>query len=147
MGLLAEHTLVLCSKDRIPVGEDGYRYRPVLTLKFSKVDELTACAWEHMDNLRYPFAWHATLDLDAVTLAEYMRVQNLNADWLDENPIDGTWVGRLEFDEGEFKSARAADDYLFWTSYSDVYKSKHGFRPRFDPSMTREEATRLLEAA
>ena len=63
------------TKDRIPVGEDGYRYRPVLTLKFSKVHELTACAWEHMDNLQYPFAWHATLDLDAVTDAVKMPIK------------------------------------------------------------------------
>lgn len=140
--LFVYHTLTLCSTEKVMIGDRAFRYKPIVTLKFKTIDELISRAWAYMDKMGDPFLWYYDLDMDAISLEDYVRVANLQADWLDQNPIEGMWIGRLYLNGSGYKTAREADDALFWSNFSDWYKEEYGVRPF--GKIAREEAERMM---
>lgn len=84
-------------------------------------------------------------------LAEYFRLNNAVADWLDENPIEGAWIGRLVDDPEHWskfgvQTPEDIEKYLLLTDYSELHKELTGFRPR-DTGLTMQTPIAEIEAA
>lgn len=90
--------------------------------------------------------WHLCADLPA-----YFRLNNAVADWLDENPIEGAWIGRLVEDTEHWAgygvtTPEELEKYLLLTDYSELHKELTGVRPR-GTGLTMETPIEEIEAA
>lgn len=85
-------------------------------------------------------------------LKSYLRLENTIANWLEENPIDGSWVGKLVEDLEFWKecgvtTAEQMHRYLLLEDYSNTYKETYGVRPRghFSDTDSIEEIERAFD--
>lgn len=88
----------------------------------------------------------------SATLEEHLAVTNALAHWHTENPVsEGAWIGALHEDIAEWNACGVhtpedLEKYLMLGSFSDQYKERHGFRPRF-PEPTMDMSLEEMEAA
>lgn len=81
---------------------------------------------------------HTSLSVDwrlCSDLPEYLRLTNAKARWCEENPDFGLWVSKLTEDldhwrEYGISTPEQLEKHLMLESYSDIYKSQTGVRPR-----------------
>ena len=72
-------------------------------------------------------------------------------DWLDENPIEGAWIGRMVEDPAHWagygvRTPEELEKYLLLTDYSELHKELTGFRPR-DTGLSMSSPLADIEAA
>ncbi len=84
-------------------------------------------------------------------LSTYFRLNNAVADWLDENPIEGAWIGRMVEDPAHWagygvRTPEELEKYLLLTDYSELHKELTGFRPR-DTGLSMSSPLADIEAA
>lgn len=116
--------------------DEGGWLRPARTVETADPEEAIAIARAELDRTGSISAvtvrpdWRLCADLPA-----YFRLNNTVADWLDENPIAGAWIGRLT--EGlehwagyGVQTPEELEKYLLLTDYSELHKELTGFRPR-----------------
>jgi hypothetical protein len=110
--------------------------RPVRVLETEDAEEAIRIARAELDRTGSMSAvtvrpdWRLCADLTA-----YFRLNNAVADWLDENPIEGAWIGRLTEDLEHWASygvqtPEELEKYLLLTDYSELHKELTGVRPR-----------------
>ena len=115
--------------------EEGW-IRPTRTVKTPDPDEAIRIARAELDRTGSMMAvtvrpdWRLCPDL-----ATYFRLNNAVADWLEENPIEGAWIGRLVEDPEQWagygvRTPEELEKYLLLTDYSELHKELTGFRPR-----------------
>jgi len=116
--------------------DEGGWMRPARTIETEDPEEAIRLARAELDRTRSMSAttirpdWRLCADL-----AEYFRLNNAVADWLDENPIEGAWIGRLVEDPEQWagygvRTPEELEKYLLLTDYSELHKELTGFRPR-----------------
>jgi hypothetical protein len=123
-------------------------YGPTSTQEFEDLDAAIAAARALLEAAGDAFVAGVHADPDLCSLEDYLRASYVTADYLDAHPQDGSFVTRL-MDADAWRAegittARALDDQLFWSTFSDAYKEANGFRPRFQPE-SRAEAERMLD--
>lgn len=130
---------------------DGW-LRPARTLETDDPEEAIRLARAELDKTGSMSAatvrpdWKLCADLPA-----YFRLNNAVADWLDENPIEGAWIGRLVEDPEHWaksgvQTPEELEKYLLLTDYSELHKELRGFRPR-NTGITMDTPIEEIEAA
>jgi hypothetical protein len=131
--------------------EEGWM-RPARTVETTDPAEAIAIARAELDRTGSISAvtvrpdWRLCADLPA-----YFRLNNAVSDWLEENPIEGAWIGRLVEDPEHWtkygvQSPEDIEKYLLLTDYSELHKELTGFRPR-DHGLTMSTPIEEIEAA
>lgn len=116
--------------------DEGGWMRPARTLETTDPEEAVRLARAELDRTGSISA--ATVRPDwrlCPDLRTYFRLTNVVADWLDENPIEGAWIGRLVDDPAHWdgygvRSPEELEKHLLLSDYSDLYKELTGVRPR-----------------
>lgn len=132
--------------------DEGGWMRPARTLETTDPEEAIRLALAELDRTRSISAttvrpdWRLCPDLST-----YFRLTNVVADWLDENPIEGAWIGRLVEDPEHWSgygvhTPEELEKHLLLSDYSDLHKELTGFRPR-DHGMTMSTPLAEIEAA
>lgn len=131
--------------------EDGF-IRPSRTLEIPDPEEAIRIARAELDRTGSMMAvtvrpdWRLCPDL-----ATYFRLTNAVADWLEENPIEGAWIGRLTEDPDHWagygvSTPEELEKYLLLTDYSELHKEITGVRPR-GTGLTMQTPIEEIEAA
>lgn len=115
--------------------DDGWM-RPARTFETEDPEEAIRIARAELDRTGSMSA--ATVQPDwrlCSDLAAYFRLSNAVADWLEENPIEKAWIGRLTEDPEHWAgygvtTPEQLEKYLLLTNYSELHKEQTGFRPR-----------------
>ena len=115
--------------------------KPALTVETENAQEAVKLARETLDATRDPFAVAVKADWRlCATIEEFVALENTSATWLEENPIEGCWIGRLMSETEHWKdfgveTPEQLEKYLLLEVLSDLYKDEHGIRPRGALSM------------
>lgn len=115
--------------------EEGW-LRPARTVETTDPEEAIRIARAELDRTGSISAvtvrpdWRLCADLPA-----YFRLNNAVADWLDRNPIEGAWIGRLtedveHWEKSGVRTPEELEKYLLLTDYSELHKELTGVRPR-----------------
>ena len=143
---MAEHKVVI-----YPTADERKAlssYGPVETRVFDNLEAAIAAATVILDQSQDPFLASVVADVSASTLEQYLEGRNFTARWLEKNPTSGCFSSRLmgadDWRKEGITTALELEDYLDVCTFSDVYKSVRGFRPKNIPSDPAERA-RILE--
>jgi hypothetical protein len=126
--------------------------RPVRILETDDAEEAVRLAREALGAARSISAASVKADWRICPdLATYFRLENAVADWHEENPIEGCWIGRLVDDPEHWagygvRTPEELEKHLLLASYSDTFKEVNGFRPR-GVNLTMETPIEEIEAA
>lgn len=131
--------------------EEGW-IRPTRTVETPDPEEAIRVARAELDQAGSMMAvtvrpdWRLCPDL-----ATYFRLTNAVADWLEENPIEGAWIGRLTEDPEHWagygvSTPEQLEKYLLLTDYSELHKEITGVRPR-GTGLTMQTPIEEIEAA
>lgn len=116
--------------------DEGRWMRPARTLETTDPEEAVRIARAELDRTGSISAVTARPDWRLCPdLQTYFRLTNAVADWLDENPIEGAWIGRLVEDPAHWevygvRTPEELEKYLLLTDYSELHKELTGVRPR-----------------
>ena len=130
--------------------EDGYM-RPIEVFETDDADEAIEKAIAAIRDSGSISAASISVDWRLCdTLKEWFRVTNAVGRWLEDNPIDGAWIGILAEDldywaEDGITTPEQMEKYLLLQNYSDNYKDCFGVRPRHN--FTMETPIEEIEAA
>ncbi len=131
--------------------EEGW-IRPARTVETPNPEEAIRIARAELDRTRSMMAvtvrpdWRLCPDL-----ATYFRLNNTVADWLEENPVEGAWIGRLTEDPDHWagygvRTPEELEKYLLLSDYSELHTELTGVRPR-GHELTRATPIGEIEAA
>ncbi|MCR9074343.1 MAG: hypothetical protein NXI18_22070 [Alphaproteobacteria bacterium] len=131
--------------------EEGW-IRPARTVETEDPEEAVRLARAELNRTGSMMAatvrpdWRLCPDLET-----YFRLTNAVADWLEENPIEGAWIGRLAEDPEHWagygvRTPEELEKYLLLTDYSELHKELTGFRPR-GIGLTMQSPIEEIEAA
>jgi hypothetical protein len=131
--------------------EDGVM-RPSRTVKTDDPVEAERLVTEAMARTNSMSA--ASINVDwrlCDTIEEYIRLGNTCGRWLEENPIEGCYMGQLVEDPEHWAQMGATtpeelEKLILLQSYSDHHKDAYGFRPR-NVGMTMDTPIEEIEAA
>ena len=132
--------------------DEGGWIRPVRTVETEDPEEAILIARAELDRtgsmmeVRVRPDWRLCADLPV-----YFRLNNTVADWLEENPIEGAWIGRLTEDPDHWagygvRTPEELEKYLLLTDYSEFHKEITGVRPR-GTGLTMQTPIEEIEAA